>query len=81
MPGLSGVYGWHSVEDDVDRLVGGDFALDGIEKADEFEVAVGAVEGLDLAPLIEREHHRMARRIDIEPDDIGQLGGKAAKLC
>src|SRR6516164_7227291 len=28
------------VEDNMDRLVGGDFALDGVEKADEFEVTV-----------------------------------------
>jgi hypothetical protein len=32
---------------------------------------------LDLAFLVEREHHGMRRRIDIEPDDVSQLGGKA----
>jgi hypothetical protein len=39
---------------------------------------LGAVERLDLALLVEREHHRMGRRIDTEPDDIDQLGGKAS---
>jgi len=109
------------VEHRVDRLVGRDRALDGIEEADEFAVAValhaaanhravkhaecgeqrggamrlvivchglaaagldrqpglGAVESLDLAVCIEREHHRVRRRIDIEPDDVDELGGKA----
>ena len=104
------------VEDDVDRLASRDLALDGIEKADEFEMAValhaapdhravehaergeqgsgavalvivchglaapgldrqsglGAVEGLDLALFVDRQHHRMGRRIDIEPDDVGE---------
>src|SRR5215469_1444325 len=109
------------VEDDVDRFVGGNLALDGVEKADEFDMAValhaaaddgaiehaecreqggsavplvvmrhglaasgldwqaglGAVERLDLALFIDRQHHRMGRRIDIEPDDIGELVSKA----
>ena len=38
---------------------------------------LGAVERLDLALLIKREHHRMVRRIDIEPDDVGEFRGKA----
>ena len=38
---------------------------------------LGAVESLDLAVFIEREHHRVRRRIDTEPDDIDELGGKA----
>jgi hypothetical protein len=109
------------VEDDMDRPIGRDLALDGIEEANEFEMAValhaapdhgavehaergeqgsgavalvvvrhglaapgldrqsglGAVERLDLALFVEREHHGVGRRIDIEPDDVGQLGGKA----
>src|SRR5947209_651320 len=109
------------VENDVDRLASRDLTLDGIEKANEFEMAValhaaadhgavehaersekgggavplvvvrhglaapgldrqsglGAVEGLDLALFIDRQHHRMGRRIEIEPDDVGELGGKA----
>ena len=104
----------------VDHLAGGDAALDGIEKADEFDVAealhaaanygavehaergeqgggavplvivrhglaapgldrksrLGAVEGLDLALFVNRQHHCMGRRIEIEPDDVGELGGK-----
>ena len=109
------------VEDDMDRPIGRDLALDGIEEANEFEMAValhaaanhgaiehaergeqgggavplvivchglaapgldrqsglGAVEGLDLALFVDRQHHRMRRRIDIEPDNVGELGGKA----
>jgi hypothetical protein len=45
---------------------------------------LGAVERLDLALLIEREHHRMGRRIDIEPDDVSELGleaGECPDLC
>ena len=108
------------VEDDVDHFAGRDLALDGIEKAQEFEVAValhaaaddgavehaergeqggavplvvvrhrlaapgldrqsglGAVERLDLALLVDRQHHGMGRRINIEPDNVGELGGKS----
>jgi hypothetical protein len=50
---------------------------------------LGAVERLDLALFVEREHHSVGRRIDprvrpvtgpragSEPNDIGELGGKA----
>jgi len=38
---------------------------------------LGAVKRLDLAFLVERQHHGMGRRIDIEPDDVGKLGGEA----
>ena len=108
------------VEHGVDHP-GLDFTLDGIEKADEFAVAValhasadhgavehtergeqsgrgmplvvvrhglaasgldrqsrlGAVERLDLALFVYRQHHGMGWRIDIEPDNVRQLGGKA----
>jgi len=120
------------VEHGVDHLAGRDLALDGVEEADEFDVAVtlhaaadhravehaergeqgggavplvivrhglaapgldrqsglGAVEGLDLALFVNRQHHRMGRRIDprvrpvagpragSEPDDVGQFGGE-----
>jgi hypothetical protein len=37
---------------------------------------LGAVEGLDLALLVDRQHHGMGRWIDIKPNDVGQLGGK-----
>src|SRR5205809_5277431 len=38
---------------------------------------LGAVECLDLAFFVDRQHHRMRRRIEIEPDNVGELGGKA----
>jgi hypothetical protein len=38
---------------------------------------LGAVERLDLALFVERQHHGVGRRIDIEPDDVGELDGKA----
>ena len=38
---------------------------------------LGAVERLDLALLVNRQHHGVGRRVDIEPDDISQLGGEA----
>ena len=36
-----------------------------------------AVERLDLAFFIDRQHHRMGRRIDIEPNNISELVAKA----
>ena len=109
------------VEDNVDRLVSQSLAFDGVEKTDEFEVAVTlhaaadhravehaecgeegggavslvvvchglapaglyrqpglrAVERLDLTLFIERQHHRVSRRIEVEPNDVDELGGKA----
>jgi hypothetical protein len=109
------------IEHRMDQLAGWHLTFDGIEKADEFEVAMalhaaadhravehakcgeqggrampfvivrhgltasgldrqtrlGAVEGLDLALLVEREHDGVGRRIDIEADDVDELGGKA----
>ena len=40
-------------------------------------LALGAVERLDLALLVNRQHQGMGRRVEVEPDDVGQLGGKA----
>ena len=37
------------------------------------QAGLGAVEGLDLRLLIDREHDGMGGRIDIEPDNIAQL--------
>src|SRR6202051_2137928 len=34
----------------------------------------GAIEGLDLALLVDRQHDGVGRRIDIEPDNVAQLG-------
>ena len=88
----------HGVDDPASR----DLALNGVEKADEFAVAVtphaaaddgtiehaerraqaaGAVplivKRLDLALFVDRQHHGMGRGVDIERDDVGELGGKA----
>jgi len=38
---------------------------------------LGAIEGLDLALFINRQHDGMGRRIDIEPDDVSELVGEA----
>ena len=38
---------------------------------------LGAIEGLDLALFVNRQHDRMGRRIDIEPDNVSELAGKA----
>ena len=38
---------------------------------------LAAVERLDLALFVEREHHGVGRWIDVKADNIGQLGGKA----
>ena len=40
------------------------------------QARLGAVERLDLALLVDREHDCMRRRIDIEADDIANLAAK-----
>jgi hypothetical protein len=40
------------------------------------QAGLGAVEGLDLALLVHRQHHGMGRRIDIETDDLAELVGE-----
>ena len=37
---------------------------------------LGPVERLDLALLIDREHDRVRRRVDVKPDYIAPIGGK-----
>ena len=37
------------------------------------QTRLGAVERLDLALLVDREHDGMRRRIDIEADDVAEL--------
>jgi len=73
------------VEDRVGRLVGRDRALGGVEEADEFTVTVAlhaapddrpVEQAEDLAFLVERQHHGVGRRIDIEADNVGKLGRK-----
>jgi hypothetical protein len=39
---------------------------------------LGAVECLDLALFVKREHHHVGRRIGIKPDYISQLAGKGS---
>ena len=41
---------------------------------------LGAIERLDLALLVHREHHGVRWRIDVEADDIAQLGAKFGSL-
>ena len=40
------------------------------------QAGLGAVESLDLRLLINRQHHGMGRRVDIQADDIRELLGK-----
>src|SRR3954463_5577963 len=37
------------------------------------QAGLGPVEGLDLALLVDRQHHGMSRRVDVEPDNVTQL--------
>jgi hypothetical protein len=39
---------------------------------------LAAVERLDLALFVKREHHGMSRWIDVKPDNISQLDGKSS---
>ena len=38
------------------------------------QAGLGAVERLDLRLLVDRQHHGMGRRVDIEADDVPELG-------
>jgi hypothetical protein len=38
------------------------------------QTRLGAIERLNLALLVDRQHGGVGRRIDIEPDDVAQLG-------
>ena len=38
------------------------------------QAGLRAVERLDLALLVDGQHHRVGRRIDVEPDDVADLG-------
>src|SRR5271169_743946 len=40
------------------------------------QARLGAVERLDLAFFVDAEHHRVRRRVDIQPDDVTQLGNE-----
>ena len=41
---------------------------------------LGAVEGLDLALLVDREHDRVRRRVHVEADHVAQLGDELGIL-
>ena len=51
-------------------VVGHRAGLAGLER----QARLGAVEGLDLALFVDRQHDRMARRRQIEADDVRELG-------
>ena len=40
------------------------------------QIPLGSLQCLDAGLLIDRQHHRMIRRAQIEPDDLGRLGDK-----
>ncbi len=40
------------------------------------QARLGTVQGLDLRLLVDAEHHGMGGRIDIETDDVADLGGE-----
>ena len=42
------------------------------------QTGLGAVECLDLRFFVDRQHHRMRRRIDIKTDNVTQLGDELA---
>lgn len=44
------------------------------------QARLGAVESLDLRLLVYRQHQAMRRRVEIEPKDFAQLGGKGRIL-
>src|SRR5437763_8608423 len=37
------------------------------------QAGLGAVKRLDLALLVDRQHHGMSRRVDVEPDNVTEL--------
>jgi hypothetical protein len=42
------------------------------------QARLGAVERLNLRLLVDRQHETMGRRVEIQPDDVAQLGGKGS---
>ena len=43
----------------------------------ERQAGLGAVERLDLAFLVDRQHHRVGRRVEVEADDVAEFVGEA----
>jgi hypothetical protein len=42
----------------------------------QWQTRLGSIERLDLALLVDGEHDGMRRGVDVEPDDLSQLGGE-----
>jgi hypothetical protein len=40
------------------------------------QARLGSIQSLNLALLVDREHHGMGRRIDVQPDHVPELGGE-----
>jgi hypothetical protein len=51
-------------------------ALSGLER----QTRLGTVKRLDLALLVDRQHHRVGRRMHVEADDVLDLLGKGGIL-
>ena len=45
------------------------------------EHGLGPIQGLDLGLLIDRQHHRPARWVEVEADHVGYLGGELRVLA
>ena len=73
----------HRAVEDIERgEQGGDAVADivvghgaGLARLDR-QTGLGPVQGLDLAFLIDREHQAVGRRLDVQADDVLELGGK-----
>jgi hypothetical protein len=44
----------------------------------DLQLWLSAVERLDLAFFVDRQHHGMGRRIDMVPDNVSELGSAGA---
>ena len=53
-------------------IVGHGAAFAGLER----EARLGAIEGLDLALFVHREHHGVGRRVHVQADNVAQLVGE-----
>ncbi len=57
-------------------IVGHGSALSGLER----QTRLGTVKRLDLALLVDRQHHRVGRGMHIETDDVLDLLGEGGSL-
>ncbi len=74
---VADVEGGEQVGDAVPLVVVGAFL--GLTEVDG-QQWLGAIQSLDLGLLIDRQHHRPARRVQIQPDDVGDLVGEKRVL-